>query len=98
MTAKKTATKKTASKKTATKKTTKKRTKKPSLKERVGKRTTVTFMVALIHAGYLGDSIPESSGDKTRSAAELRRMAEKLSAQALRYGDEDVGTGGDAEE
>jgi hypothetical protein len=64
----------------------------------LGKNTVVTFMSTLIHAGYLGEELPEASGDQHRAAQRIRQMAEKLARQALRHGEEDVAVGEEEEE
>lgn len=107
MAAKKKSTKKTSTKKTSTKKTAKKKRSGTVNRHQAGKRTVVTFMNSLILAGYLGKDLPASSGTKgkdnyvsessaqKKAAQRLRQMAEKLERQASRFGDEDVGIGGE---
>lgn len=61
-----------------------------STRELAGKGSITFFMGALIQAGYLGEEIPESASEQSRSAMRLRQMAEKLARQTKKFGDEDV--------
>jgi hypothetical protein len=79
----------------ASKKKTPVKKKKKAERRQLGKNTIVHFMGALVQAGYIGEEIPESSGEQGRIAMRIRQMAEKLARNTLKHGEEDTTLGGE---